>query len=106
MMNPWRWVDPRVSQVRFSGVRAYLARRGYVERQEPNPDFVRFVSTGANNGKQLPYYILPKEKGFAEAKSPVVYFLTTFSEVEDRHPVAILEEILQLQESESAVASH
>jgi hypothetical protein len=100
-MNPWRWVDPRVGTVRLEGIRAYLAQRGYVQRSEANPHFLRFEAPARGNGDSTGFFVLPASEQFGDYVQSITYFLTTLSELEDRHPVAILEELLQCQAVES-----
>jgi CheY-like chemotaxis protein len=92
-MDPWRWVDPRVNDVRLDGVRAYLGRRGYVET--PEGDFLRFESA-TERGRS---FFVPASEQFADYARSITHFLTVLSEAEDRHPVAILDEILRAQET-------
>jgi hypothetical protein len=96
-MNPWRWVDPRVSSIRLAGVRAYLERRGFVEQPEANPSFTRFEAPPGPNGELPPFFVLPTSERFGDYVQSLTYFLTTLSEVEDRHPDAIVEELLREQ---------
>src|SRR5260370_1181228 len=99
-MNPWRWVDPRVNSVRLDGIRAYLERRGYVQRSEANPHFLRFEAPARGNGDPAWSFVLPASEQFADYAQSITYFLTTLSELEDRHPVAILDDLLQGQPTE------
>jgi CheY-like chemotaxis protein len=88
-VDPWRWVDPRVREVKPAGVRAYFARRGYSERTEAQS--LRFESAGG------PAFELPAselDEGFTRS---LVELLTTLSEAEGRHPVALLDEMLSAQ---------
>ncbi len=100
-MNPWRWVDPRVRSVRLAGVRAYLVERGWETKPSTNPLFVRFEPpAGKNNGQSL-FQVLPSSDRGNDFVQSITYFLTTMSELEDRHPVEVLDEVLRHQEREA-----
>jgi CheY-like chemotaxis protein len=73
-MDPWRWVDPRVREVRLAGLRAYLARRGHAV--------------------DAPGLTLPASEQDADFRRSVVELLTALSEAEGRHPVALLDDVL------------
>jgi hypothetical protein len=86
-MNPWVWVDPRVKDIRAEALRRYLADRCWKEQPAPRPNVLSFVSpTG------IPL-VLPGTEG-EEFHHSIVYFLTTLSEIEGRHPDMIVEDIL------------
>src|SRR5258708_1670259 len=87
-MDPWRWVDPRARDVRLAGVRAYLGRRCYVATEED-------ASSRRFEAGEGPAFVLPASERSPDYVQAVIHFLTALSEVEDRHPVAVLEEILQ-----------
>jgi hypothetical protein len=107
-MNPWRWVDPRVRSVQLAGVRSYLLGRGWLLSPNPNPSLLRFERPSDENGKPF-FYMVPASDRFCDFAQSVAYLITTLSEIEDRHPVAILNDILQHQAGESSslgVAEH
>jgi len=89
-MNPWRWVDPRVGEVRLDGVRRYLREHGWTE--EPAGPALRFL-----HGEGGPSCLLPASEGAGDFASSLIYLLTTLSELEDRHPDAVLEDVLRMQ---------
>jgi hypothetical protein len=101
-MNPWRWVDPRIRSVRLDSVRRYLESRGWELKPGPNPAMLCFEAPGGDNGKESPVCVLPASERVSDFVQSLTYFITTISEVEERHPVAVLEDILQFQ-STSAV---
>jgi hypothetical protein len=101
-MNPWRWVDPRVRSVRLEGVRRYLLGRGWSERTV-GPSIV--FTTDASNGEGAPSCVLPASEKAPDFVLSLTYLLTTLSELEDRHPVAILDEVLQNQEAPASVGT-
>ena len=93
-MNPWRWVDPRVRQVKIANLQGYLLGHGWVLRPNPNRQLLRFerVGDGAESGL---FQMIPAHDEPSEYPQRIVEFITTLSELEDRHPVAVLEDILQ-----------
>jgi hypothetical protein len=101
-MNPWRWVDPRIRSVRLEGVRRYLESRGWTWKPGPNAAMIYFEAPSGDNGKDLPVCVLPAAEQVGDFVQSLTYFLTTISEIEDRHPVTILEDILQLQGASAA----
>lgn len=84
-MDPWRWVDPRVREVKLADLFAYLERRGFVRKPGPNPHLVRF---------ERPTCDLPTADDAPDRVTAITHFLTLLSEADGRHPVALLEEIL------------
>jgi hypothetical protein len=92
-MNPWRWVDPRVAQVRVAGAKAYLLSRGWSQTPSDAPHFLRFESPSKNSTPIL-YQVIPASDNVADLKQSIIYLLTTLSEIENRHPVEILNDIL------------
>jgi hypothetical protein len=95
-MNPWRWVDPRVSSIRLGAIRAYLEMHGYSQKPSANPTLLRFEADARQNGTGH-FFVLPASESAADYVQAITYLLTTLSELEDRHPVAIVEEILRRQ---------
>jgi hypothetical protein len=91
-MNPWRWVDPRVQRVRVADLQAYLLGRGWTLRPNPNPNLLRFEEPP---GTAEPLFqMVPASERFADYRQRVAELITTLSEMEDRHPVTILDDIL------------
>jgi hypothetical protein len=97
-MNAWRWVDPRIEQVNVSGLRAYLLARGWKEVPSGSPALLRFEAAGASNCSL--FQMLPAREEFRDFAQSVTYFITTLSEIEDRHPVDVLSDILTHQGSQ------
>jgi hypothetical protein len=95
-MNPWRWVDPRVSSIRLKAIRAYLEMHGYSQKPSANPNLLRFEADARQNGASHSF-LLPASESAADYVQAITYLLTTLSELEDRHPVALVEEILRRQ---------
>src|SRR5438045_841201 len=93
-MNPWRWVDPRVRQVKIADLQAYLVQSGWVLRPNPNHQLLRFERLAEENCSPL-FQMVPANDETQEYPQRVVELITTLSELEDRHPVAVLDDILQ-----------
>jgi hypothetical protein len=93
-MNPWRWVDPRVGEVKIEQLRDYLTARGWRVAPGAPPGRVCFQGPAGRNGDAGRSGVLPDSELAADYVLSLTYFLTALSEAEDRHPVAILEEIL------------
>jgi hypothetical protein len=94
-MNPWRWVDPRIREVRLDALRAYLQSRGWREKPVPRPGLVCYETPAQANGQTRPTFTLSGPEDAPDYLMSLTYFLTTLSEIENRHPVAILDELLQ-----------
>jgi hypothetical protein len=92
-MNPWRWVDPRVNAVRVADLRAYFSGHGWELRPNPNPNLLRFERP-ASRGEPAAFQMVPASDQLADYPQRVTELITALSELEDRHPVAILAEML------------
>jgi hypothetical protein len=95
-MNPWRWVDSRIQNVRVANVQSYLLRRGWKLEPNSNSNLLRFERLARGNGPPL-FQMVPSSEEFADFRQRVAELITTLSELEDRHPVAVLEDILREQ---------
>jgi hypothetical protein len=102
-MNPWRWVDPRVRSVRVADLRAYLLGRGWKVRPSPNPDTLLFEEPPVEGGEPF-LQAVPSSEGFSDYPRHIAELLTTLSEIEDRHPVELLDEILRQSERKPSEA--
>jgi hypothetical protein len=104
-MNPWRWVDPRIAAVRVADVQAYFLSRGWSLRPNPNPNLLRFEE--AVSGKHSPFFqMVPASEQSADYRQRIAELITTLSELENRHPVAVLDDILQQAASSPAVPAN
>jgi hypothetical protein len=92
-MNPWRWVDPRIGQVRLENVKTYLTNHGWLQMPNPNPNFLRFEH-GADSNGAIVFQMVPASDSFGDFRQSITYLLTTLSEIEERHPVEVLEDVL------------
>jgi len=95
-MNPWRWVDPRIAQVRPAGVKAYLLSHGWTQTQNSNSQWLSF-ELPARKGEAPLSQVIPASDRAADFTQSMIYFLTTLSEIEDRHPVEVLNDLLRHQ---------
>jgi hypothetical protein len=93
-MNPWRWVDPRIGQVRLANVRAYFLGRGWKLKPNPNPDLLRFEEPAKGKGRPF-FQMVPSSDDFDAFRQRIMELITTLSEIENRHPVAVLEDMLR-----------
>jgi hypothetical protein len=89
-------VDPRIAQLLPAGVIAYLLSRGWTQTHDSNPQWLRFEFP-SQNGKAPLSQVIPESDNIADFTQSMIYFLTTLSEIEDRHPVEILDNILHQQ---------
>jgi hypothetical protein len=96
-MNPWRWVDPRVDQVRLAQAHGYLLHRGWVLKASPNPTLLRFEEPPGRSDPPL-FQMVPSSEQRQDFRQRMVELITTLSEIEDRHPVEILDEMLRPKE--------
>jgi hypothetical protein len=92
-MNPWRWVDPRIQSVRLADVQSYFLRQGWKLKPNPNTNLLRFEKP-ADGGSQPLFQMIPATEHFADYRQRLVELVTTLSELEDRHPIAVLNDIL------------
>jgi hypothetical protein len=93
-MNPWRWVDPRVKTVRLADLQAYLHHKGWTLKPNPNAHLLRYVEPSVKRGRPF-YYMVPSSDDYDTFGMDVINMITTFSELEDRHPVELLNDILR-----------
>ena len=92
-MNPWRWVDPRVRRVRVAAIQAYLLGRRWT--RSPAPNFkTLLLQAPAADGEERIRLVIPSSEEFSDYASLVAELITTLSEIEDRHPVEVLNDIL------------
>jgi hypothetical protein len=92
-MNPWRWVDPRVESVRVSDVRAYLFGHGWRVRPADDPRTLLFEGPASDGGEPF-IQAVPSSEDFMDYPRHIAELITTLSEIEDRHPVEVLNDLL------------
>lgn len=93
-MNPWRWVDPRVQAVRLADLCAYFLHKGWKLKPNPNKNLLRFEEPTVGRGRPF-YQMIPSSDQFSDFRRDVTDLITTLSELEDRHPVEVLNDILR-----------
>jgi hypothetical protein len=89
----WLLVDPRIQAVRVADVKAYLARRGWRLKPNPNSNLLRFEEPSKGNGPGF-FQMVPASEEAADYRQRITELITTLSELEDRHPVQVLNEML------------
>jgi hypothetical protein len=94
MNEMWRWVDPRVEQVRLADLRAYLEGRGWKKKPYPRPQVVLFEEPVKEGGEPV-VQLLPVSEQARDFRRSVIEAITSLSAVENRHPVEILNELLE-----------
>ncbi len=92
-MNPWRWVDPRIQEVRVADVEAFFVRRGWRLMPNPNGELLRFEHPSEGNGAAF-FQMVPASEETADFRQRITELVTTLSELEECHPVQVLEDIL------------
>jgi hypothetical protein len=100
-MNPWLWVDPQVQQVRIADVQAYLSGRGWTLQPSANPNLLRFQGPDDGHGPP-PFQMVPASEQLADFRQRITELITTLSEMEGRHPVAVLHDILRSAQAGTA----
>ena len=98
-MNYERWVDPRIRLVRVADARAYLRSKGWQLKPFPRPQLLVFEGP-ANEDEQASTQVLPASESSADYQMRCVDLITNLSVLEDRHPVDILNDILNQHASE------
>ena len=94
MNEMWRWVDPRVEQVRLADLRAYLLARGWKLKSFPRPQVLLFEEPTVE-GEEPVVQLLPASDQGRDFRRSVIETITALSALEDRHPVQILTEVLR-----------
>jgi hypothetical protein len=100
MNNLDRWVDPRVGQVKAASLHAYLQSRGWRPRPSPRPQLLVFEEPPRRGGKPVVQTVPASEEG-SDYVDGVVHAITNLAVLERRHPVDVLDDILQQQHDEA-----
>jgi hypothetical protein len=79
-------------------VRQYLQDRKW-EEKPVRTGVVCYQAPAGKNGSDRHSCVFPSSEQAPDYVLSLTYFLTTLSEIEDRHPIAILEEMLEAQAS-------
>src|SRR5262245_5542214 len=99
--NMYRWVDPRVNDVRVADMRAYLARRSWKEKLHPQPGLLVFEGPLDDDGKPI-IQILPSSESSLAYRQRLIELITSLAVIEDRLAVQVLNDILQSAVDQSA----
>jgi hypothetical protein len=94
MSEMWRWVDPRVEEVGLKDLRAYPLARGWKLRPFVRPQVLVFEEAAAEGEEPVVQKVQASE-GARDFRRSVIDTITSLSAIENRHPVEILNEILQ-----------
>jgi hypothetical protein len=97
--NMYRWVDPRVNDVRVADMRAYMARRGWNEKPSPRPTALVFEAPFRDDDGQPIIQVLPNSERFADYRQRLIELITSLAVIEDRLAVEVLNDILQANAS-------
>lgn len=92
-MNPWRWLDPRIADVRLADVQSYLLSQGWQQCPDANPTALRYEHSAQGNGSRL-FQLIPASEQYPDFPTRIAELITTLSEIEERHPVVVLNDIL------------
>jgi hypothetical protein len=88
-----------VAQVKAASLHAYLRSRGWRPRSSPRPQLLAFEEPPRRGGKPVVQTVPASEEG-SDYVDGVVRAITTLAVLEDRHPVDVLDDILQRQQGE------
>ena len=94
MSELWRWIDPRVESVRLPELRSYLLAHGWKLKSYPQPQVLVFEEPVAGNEEPI-VQLVPVSDQVREFRRSVIDVITSLSAVENRHPAAILDDILR-----------
>src|SRR5262249_14361236 len=95
MIDLYRWVDPRVNEVRVADMRAYLQRHGWRQHPCPRPELLVVQGPIADNGKEYLIQTLPSSERSASYRQSLIELITNLAVIEDRLAVEVLNDILQ-----------
>ena len=89
------WVDPRVTLVRADELERYLLTHGWKRRAYPRPQMMVFEGELVDDeGKPL-LLVVPSSERFRDFRPDVIRLIGAISELEERHPVEVLNDILK-----------
>jgi hypothetical protein len=100
-MNMYRWVDPRVDLVKVADLRSYLETHGWTPKPFPRPQVLKYEGPPDDAGQPI-VLIAPASEKHSDYRNGVVDIITSLSALEDRHPVAVLNDILNQRASDGA----
>jgi hypothetical protein len=94
LSNPW--IDPRVSEVRPSAVRAYLTHRGWVALDDSEANFQEFEPPSRDDNAMI--IRVPQREQGRDYPQRVIEMITDLAMTERRSAVAILDDLLATKE--------
>ena len=92
-MNADLWVDPRVAQVNAAGLESYLLARGWKRVDHPRKQLMVFEGPLDDDGEPF-LIVVPSSERFRDFLGGLVRAIETLSIIEDRRPVAVLNDLL------------
>lgn len=95
MMNWYKWVDPRVKQVRAAQARAYMEQHGWKLKPSLRPESLMYEGPRADDGKPI-LQIVPVSEDFVDYGLSITYLITNLAVIEDRLAVDVLNDMLQI----------
>ena len=81
-------------------MKAYLLGREWAVKPSANANYLRFEGPSQGKGEPL-FQLVPASDHFSDFAHSMACLITTLSEFEDRHPIAVLDDILQAQQDEA-----
>ncbi len=97
-MNLFGLLDPRVHRITVDGVRAYMLQHGWKVRRHPRGNAIIFACDPEDGGGEIVRF-LPISEHFKDYLDRLLELLCALGEFEDRPPLDIVSDMLQLQES-------
>ena len=98
-----RWIDPRVKTLRTAELMAYLRQRGWKELPPESNGLLAFQEPGGAAAEGRPFcQFVPVHEHYNDYAQVVFELLTGLAEYENRQAAEVIDDILQLAESERA----
>ena len=95
-----QWIDPRAFKLPVSAFQEYLCAHGSTRQESPYPQALLFAGPLADDGEPITMAMPASEKAYDFA-ARVDDFFRRLSILEERHPMEILQEMLQQEESKA-----
>ncbi len=100
-MNHSAWIDPRLYQLTVAQVTDYLKDHGWAPKPYPRPQLLVFEGPKADDGEPM-IQILPASERASDYGMRLEEMLGSLAVIENRRPLAILEEMLGLAQKNGA----
>jgi hypothetical protein len=88
------WTDPRVEKVRASEAREYMLRNGWSLRPFPQARMLVFAGPLDDTGNAIEL-VAPAAENASDYVQRIIELITSLAAIENRHAVAVLDEMLQ-----------